>query len=76
MGKAKMTVTIDKTLIEELDRLSERRKQTRSRIVEEAVRSWQRWQMEMELTEGYRAMAKEDAETAEARLRAGLEALK
>ena len=76
MGKAKITVTIDETLIEELDRLSEQRKQSRSRVVEEAIKSWQAWQMEMELIKGYRAMAKEDAETAETHLHAGLEALK
>lgn len=76
MGKAKVTVTIDETLIHELDRLSEQRNLSRSRIVEEAVKSWQRLQTESALIEGYRAMAKEDAEMAEAHLRAGFEALK
>ena len=76
MGKAKITITIDEAIIEDLDRLSEQRKQSRSRIVEEAVKSWQAWQMEMELIEGYRAMVKEDAETAETHLRAGFEVLK
>lgn len=75
MGKAKITVTIDETLIKTLNRLSERRKYSRSRLVEEAVMSWQRHQMEQELIEGYRAMAKEDLETAEARLAAGQEAI-
>lgn len=76
MGKAKITVTIEETLIHELDRLSEQRNQSRSRIVEEAVTSWHRWQIEHELIEGYRAMAKEDVEMAEAHFQAGREALK
>ena len=76
MGKAKITVTIEETLIHELDRISQQRNQSRSRIVEEAVRSWQRRWIEHELIEGYRAMAKEDGEMAEAHFQAGLEALK
>lgn len=75
MGKAKITVTIDEALIEELDRLSGARKASRSRLVEEAVKDWRRRQIEEELIQGYRAMAREDAETAEARLAAGRESL-
>ena len=50
---------------EELNRLSERRKETRSRLVEKAIRRWQWCRMEQELIEGYQAMSKEDVETAE-----------
>ena len=75
MSKAKITVTMDETLIAELDRLSRKQKESRSRLVEEAVKSWQHRQMELELMEGYQAMGKEDAETAEASRSAGLEAL-
>ncbi len=76
MGKAKITVTIEEALIEGLDRLSEQRNQNRSQIVEEAIQSWQRGQIEHELIEGYRAMAKEDVEMAENHFQVGRETLK
>ena len=76
MGKAKITVTIEKEMIQELDRWSVRRKENRSRLVEEAVRLWQEEQLHAELIEGYKAMAEEDAKTAEANLLAGAEAIK
>lgn len=75
MSKTKITVTIDEILVEELNRLSEKLKEPRSQIVEEAIRLWQRCQIEQELIEGYQAMSKEDVETAEACLSAGLEVL-
>lgn len=75
MSKTKITVTIDEMLVEELNRFSERLKEPRSQLVEEAIRFWQRCQIEQELIEGYRAMSKEDVETAEACLSAGLEVL-
>ena len=42
MGKTKITVTLEETLVEGLDRFSEQRAQSRSQIVEEAVRAWER----------------------------------
>ena len=44
--------------------------------MEKALRYWHRRQKELELTKGYQAMAKEDKETAEANLSAGIEVLK
>ena len=76
MGKTKITVTLEETLVEALARFSEQRAQSRSQIVEEAVRSWERRQIEQELIEGYQAMAQEDLERAEIHFPAGLEALK
>ena len=52
MSKAKITVTHDETFAKKLDRSGERQKETQSRLVEEAIRSWQRSQMEQELIEG------------------------
>lgn len=75
MGKTKITVTIDATLVEELDHWSGQRKKSRSHLVEEALKSWHRAQIEQELMVGYRAMAQEDVETAEASLAAGVEVL-
>ncbi len=68
MGKTKITVTIDESVIKDLDRLSEQRRESRSRLVEEAVKVWRNGQMEKELIEGYQAMAQEDVATAEAHL--------
>jgi len=76
MSKAKITVTIGKEMIQELDRWSVRRKENRSRLVEEAVRLWHEKQLHAELVEGYKAMAEEDAKTAETNLPAGAEAIK
>jgi hypothetical protein len=60
-------------LIEALTRAAGQRKMSRSQLVEEAVAVWQGQQLEQALIEGYQAMAKEDAETAEANLAAGRE---
>ena len=73
MGKVKITVTIEETLIEELDRWAGEQRQSRSRIVEDAVVDWQRRRREAALIEGYQAMAEEDVDTAEAALQAGFE---
>ncbi len=62
-------------LIEALTRASGQRKASRSQLVEEAVALWQRQQLEQALIEGYRAMAREDMETAEGNLPAGREPL-
>lgn len=71
-----MTVTIDTALVEELDRISVERQDSRSRVVEEAVKTWVQGRLEQELIEGYQAMNQENQEAAEANLSAGFEALK
>jgi len=76
MSKEKITVTIEEELVAELDRLARTLKGSRSSLVETAIRAWKKAQMEQELMEGYRAMAKEDRNTAEENLAAGYEALK
>lgn len=73
MGKAKITVTIDENLIESIDNFAEKEGKNRSQLMEEAVNFWRDWHIEQELIEGYRAMAKEDLETAESHLSAGIE---
>ena len=45
-------------------------------MIETAVQEWREKELEKQLIEGYRAMAKEDSETAEANLAAGAEVLK
>lgn len=75
MGKAKITVTLDEFLVEALDQFSITQKKSRSRLVEETVNAWRRSQTEQKLIKGYRAMAKEDAKTAEDLLPAGIEVI-
>lgn len=74
-SKQKVTVTIDESIVREIDRLSKERNETRSHLIEKALKAWRRKQLEQELIEGYRAMAKEDEKTAEQNLAAGKEAI-
>ncbi|MBI4972514.1 MAG: ribbon-helix-helix protein, CopG family [Candidatus Omnitrophica bacterium] len=74
-SKQKVTVTIDEGIVREIDRLSKEMNETRSHLVEEALKAWRRGQVEQALIDGYRAMAKEDAEIAEQNLAAGKEAI-
>jgi metal-responsive CopG/Arc/MetJ family transcriptional regulator len=64
-AKVKVTVSLDADLVEALDRMGREKKRTRSRVLQEALRAWQKTQIEQQLAEGYRAMAAEDLETAE-----------
>ncbi|MBI4604699.1 MAG: ribbon-helix-helix protein, CopG family [Planctomycetes bacterium] len=75
MPKIKITVSIDQRLNALIGREVRRLRMNRSRLVEEAIRLWQRAQRDAELKEGYLAMANEDSETAESNLGAGLEAI-
>jgi metal-responsive CopG/Arc/MetJ family transcriptional regulator len=75
-NKLKVTITIDQALVEDIDRLSKEQKESRSGMIEKAIRIWREKRLEKELTEGYLAMAKEDVETAEVNLEAGMEVLK
>jgi metal-responsive CopG/Arc/MetJ family transcriptional regulator len=74
-NKMKVTVTIDEAIVREIDRASKESGESRSRVIEKAIQEWRRKELERQLIEGYRAMAKEDAETAEANLAAGVEVL-
>lgn len=75
-SKAKTTVALKKEILETVDQESRRRHQTRSAVIEEALRLWQRLRLERELAEGYQAMADEDRKTAEKSLHAAREILR
>lgn len=75
-NKLKVTITLDQAIVEEIDRLSKEQKESRSHIIEEAIKVWKQKRLEKELIDGYLAMAKEDLEIAEANLEAGMEVLK
>ena len=74
-NKLKVTVTIDEAIVREIDRASKERRESRSRVIETAIQQWREKELEKQLIEGYVAMAKEDEETAEANLAAGVEVL-
>ena len=75
-SKVKVTVSLDKSLVKELEGVSRRSQTPRSRLIEEALRFWQRSRIEQQLKEGYKDMAREDQATAEGHLSAGWEILK
>jgi metal-responsive CopG/Arc/MetJ family transcriptional regulator len=74
MPKAKVTVSLDKSLLATLDRIGEDEHTSRSRVVEKAIQLLEKQQLYEKLKEGYLAMASEDRAVAEHHLEAGFEA--
>jgi predicted transcriptional regulator len=64
-NKAKVTLSIDAELDQKLSEIGKKRRIPKSRLVEEALRIWQRKLQEEELRVGYTAMAGEDARASE-----------
>ena len=75
-SKVKVTVSLDASLVSELELAGRRSGKSRSRLMEEALQHWHRSQLEQALREGYQAMAAEDRAMAEQNLKAGWESLK
>jgi metal-responsive CopG/Arc/MetJ family transcriptional regulator len=75
-GRMKVTITLDREVLQEIDRLSREKGQSRSHLMEEAIKGWRRRKVEQELMEGYLAMADQDRRIAEANLPAVREALR
>lgn len=73
--RAKLSVTVDPNLYQAITRHAERAKVSKSRIVEEAIRVWEKNRMALLAKEGYQKMAHEDAVDAEAYLPAMSEIL-
>ena len=74
-NKLKVTVTIEESIVREIDRASNERGESRSRVIETAIQEWRKRELDKQLIEGYLAMAKEDVEIAEANLAAGVEVM-
>jgi len=68
MSKERITVTIDKELVKEIDRRAKILNKSRSYLMEETIKTWKSVQLEQELREGYLSMAEEDLATAEENL--------
>ena len=74
--KLKVTLSLDEDLVETLERISRATKKSRSRVVQEALRTWRRKEVQEKLAEGYREMAEENLEVAERGLPAFKKTLK
>ena len=74
-NKLKVTVTIEEAIVREIDRASSEQGESRSRVIETAIQQWRKRELDKQLIDGYLAMSKEDVETAEANLAAGVEVL-
>ena len=68
--RAKLSVTVDPNLYQTITRHAEKAKVSKSRIVEEAIRVWEKNRLALLAKEGYLKMAAEDAADAEAYLAA------
>ena len=75
-SKMKVTLSLDESLVKELEGISREKRTHRSRLVEEALRFWRRSLIEQQLKDGYQSMAAEDRATAERNLAAGWEIVK
>jgi hypothetical protein len=67
-NREKLSVTVSPHLYEVVERYAERAKVTKSKVVEEAIRLWERSRQAAVAREGYQRMAKEDLANAEAYL--------
>jgi metal-responsive CopG/Arc/MetJ family transcriptional regulator len=74
-SKQRVTIALDRDMVQEIDRVSKEKKASRSHIIEGAIQLWRKRQLEKDLIEGYLHMSKENAMTAETNLAAGEEAL-
>ena len=74
-SKVKVTVSLDREMVQELSLAGRQTGKSRSRLMEEALDHWRRSRLAEELKEGYQAMAKEDLRTAKAALATQREAV-
>ena len=75
MNKVKVTISLEKKSLEEIDEISKFQKINRSALIEEAIKIWQKEQLEKALEQGYIAMRETDRKTAEENLNAGIEVI-
>lgn len=75
MAKAKLSVTVEKDLAEQIQQWAGLRSEPLSNVVETALRQFLAAQLEAEMEEGYRVMAEFNRALAEADMAAGFEVL-
>lgn len=64
MAKEKISITIDKSLSEEIQNYAVKKKLSKSQLIENIIFQWQKDQKSKQMIEGYKAMAKENLEIA------------
>lgn len=69
-NRAKLSVTVDPILYQVITRHAEREKVSKSSVIEEAVRLWEKSRLALLAKEGYQKMGREDVRDAEAYLAA------
>ncbi len=67
-NRAKLSVTVDPNLYQVITRYAEREKVSKSSVIEEAIRLWEKSRLAVLAKEGYQKMGREDARDAEAYL--------
>lgn len=73
--KRKISLTVDESVIREIERISEKNRIAKSRIAQEAFELWLKREVERRMAEGYEDMAEEELESAENALEAQREIL-
>lgn len=73
--KVKLTISINRDLVKELDEETKTRKTSRSALVEEGIKLLKKKRMEDALKSGYQAMAEENLKVAEETIAYGSEVL-
>ncbi|MBI4528357.1 MAG: ribbon-helix-helix protein, CopG family [Deltaproteobacteria bacterium] len=67
-NRAKLSVTVDPNLYQAISQHAEKAKVSKSRLIEEALRLWEKNRLALLAKEGYQKMAREDLKDAEAYL--------
>ncbi|MCF8053347.1 MAG: hypothetical protein K9L59_19095 [Desulfobacterales bacterium] len=73
--KRKISLTVDESVVREIERISEKNRIAKSRIAQEAFELWLKREVERRMAEGYEEMAEEELESAENALEAQREIL-
>jgi vancomycin resistance protein YoaR len=63
--KRKISVTVDETVIREIEKVSEKTRIPKSHIAQKAFELWLKQETERKMAEGYETMAEEDMDMAE-----------
>jgi predicted transcriptional regulator len=75
MAKAKLSVTVEEELVDQIHEMAALQSQPLSNLVESALKQFLAAQLEAEMEEGYRVMAEFDLALAKTDMAAGFEVL-
>ncbi len=68
--KSKISLTIDRELLESMDKAAQVYRIAKSQLAQEAIKLWLKKKTEEQMAKGYEAQAKEDLEFAELTMKA------